>query len=255
MNKHVLMVVGIVVLSLLSVYIFCHLNDDSKKVAFILPHADDETIGAGGLIFLLIEKGYKLHFDLMTSGNSLSPTLRIVDNYYNLNISKNESEAGRKGIIREDSFKQVMMILNVSDYSMHHIDDGTLTTDEAFEVMENLYLKEGYTIFYTTTGDGNPDHHACHEAMRRMQEKYPDLKYRQFPVYYYHHQQAKPEPLNSQYLDVNIDKYGNTKKKLFQVYYNINTILPSFYPRSDGVIGFGPERVYYNKDSIVELSQ
>jgi LmbE family N-acetylglucosaminyl deacetylase len=224
-------------------------NDSDKKVAFILPHADDETIGAGGLISMLVEKGYRLHFDLMTSGNGIGHGTIRVDNYYNVRLPENVSEKDRKRMIREDSFKQVMMILNVNDYSMHHVDDGTLTTDEVYKVMEDLYLKEGYTVFYTTTGDRNPDHHACHEAMRRMQEKYPDLKYRQFPIYYYFYDRGitKPtEPLNSQYVDVNVDMYGNMKKRMFQVYYNINTILPSFYPRSDGVIGFGPERIYYN---------
>ncbi|MDR2829511.1 MAG: PIG-L family deacetylase [Methanobrevibacter sp.] len=255
MNKHVLIVLGIVLLSLLFVYLYSQVNNhDDKKVAFIISHADDETIGAGGVISILIKSGYKLHFDLMTSGNSLAPTLRIVNNYYNASISKDMNDADRKGIIREDSFKQVMKVINVTNYRTHGFDDGALTTDEVFSVMEDLYLKDGYTTFYTTTGDGNPDHHACHEAMKRMKEKYPNLKYRQFPIYYYHQQQAKPEPLNINYVDVNVDKLNQTKKELFQVYYNINTLLPSFYPRSDGVIGFGPERIYYNNDSIAELS-
>jgi LmbE family N-acetylglucosaminyl deacetylase len=254
MKKYVL-IVGIVILFMLSVCLFNYVNqgDDSKKVAFILPHADDETIGAGGIISKLIDKGYKLHFDLMTSGNSLAPKLRVVDNYYNVNVPNNANGSDRKGIIREDSFKQVMKVINMSDYKVHGIDDGTLNSEEVFSVMEDLYLKEGYKIFYTTTGDGNPDHNACHQAMKRMQEKYPNLEYRQFPVYYYHQQQAIPEPLNSKHEDVNVDYYSNTKKEMFQVYYNINTLLPSFYPRSDGVISFSPERIYYNTESLVEL--
>ncbi|MDR2831293.1 MAG: PIG-L family deacetylase [Methanobrevibacter sp.] len=248
------------------------LVDSHEKVAFIIPHADDETIGAGGIISMLSNSGCKLHFDLMTSGNKIgvgtisvddyykanvskmhylgdigNNTIKI-DNYYNVNISKNVSEGDRKGIIREDSFKQVMKVINVTNYKTHGFDDGALTTDEVFSVMEELYLKDGYTTFYTTTGDGNPDHHACHEAMKKMKEKYPNLKYRQFPIYYYFMGRGRTnptQPLNYNYIDVNVNKYGNMKKRMFSVYYNIHIILPSFYPHSDGLISDGMERIYY----------
>jgi LmbE family N-acetylglucosaminyl deacetylase len=233
------------------------IKQNSEKIAFILPHADDETIGAGGVISMLAEKGYTLRFELMTSGNAIANGMLIVNNYYNVSIPKNASEKDRKGLIREDSLKQVMKIFNITNYTFHGIDDGALTPDVAFKVMENLYLKEGYKTFYTPTGDGNPDHNACHQAMKKMQEKYPDLNYRQFPVYYYlkdgNRIKTIPEPLNSKYIDLNVDKYANKKKEMFQVYYNVNMLLPIFYSHSDGLIAFGPERIYYNHDSIKEL--
>ncbi|MDR2544393.1 MAG: PIG-L family deacetylase [Methanobrevibacter sp.] len=222
---------------------------NTMEIAFIIPHADDETIGASGIISMLLNSGYKLHFDLMTSGNGIGSNTIKVCNYYNVNIPANESERGKKGRIREDSFKQVMKIINVTDYKLHGIDDGALNTDQVFSVMENLYLKKRIKVFYTTTGDRNPDHHACHEAMKKMQEKYPNLKYRQFPVYYYFMDHGKTKPTQSlfcSFVDVGVDAYANTIKNMFQVYYNIHTILPSFYPRSDGVISFSPERIYYN---------
>jgi hypothetical protein len=141
-----------------------------------------------------------------------------------------------------------MKILNVSDYSLHHLNDTKLTVDDAFNVMENLYLKEGYTIFYTTTGERNPDHHACYEAMKRMYEKYPNLKYRQFPIYYYFlaRDVTHPiEPLSNDYVDIQFNKYNSMKKEMFQVYYNIGTILPVSYPYSDGELSKGLERIYF----------
>jgi LmbE family N-acetylglucosaminyl deacetylase len=252
MKKFILIIIIIVVIL---TYIGCSYftNQNSEKIAFILPHADDETIGAGGVISELVEKGYILHFELMTSGDAIAPGLRTVSNYYNISIPKNASEEDRKGLIREDSFKQVMKIFNITDYNIHGIHDGGLTTDVAFKVMEDLYLKEGYKTFYTPTGDQNPDHNACHEAMKKMQKKYPDLNYRQFPVYYYHQNQVNPEPLNFKYMDLDVNNYADKKKEMFQVYYNINTLLPTFYPRSDGKIAFGPERIYHNHDSIKEF--
>ncbi|MDR1820172.1 MAG: PIG-L family deacetylase [Methanobrevibacter sp.] len=225
-------------------------NAHHEKIAFIIPHADDETIGASGIILMLLNSGYKLHFDLMTSGNGIGSNTLKVHNYYNCEHQPNESERGIKGRIREDSFKQVMKIINVTDYKLHGIDDGALNTDQVFSVMENLYLKEGYKIFYTTTGDRNPDHHACHEAMKRMHEKHPNLKYRQFPIYYYFYDHGKTKPTQSlfnNFIDVGVDVYAGTIKEMFQVYYNIHTILPTFYPRSNGVISFSPERIYYDK--------
>ncbi|MDR2873160.1 MAG: PIG-L family deacetylase [Methanobrevibacter sp.] len=253
-KKVILIAITIVAIIIVLAYTGGYFIDqDSEKIAFILPHADDETIGAGGVISMLAEKNCTLHFELMTSGNAISGVLRRMNNYYNVSIPKNASESTRKGLIREDSFKQVMKIFNNSNYILHGIDDGGLTTDDAFKTMEDLYLKDGYKTFYTTTGDGNIDHNAAHEALKKMQEKYPDLKYRQFPVYHYHNTQAIPEPANPNYIDLDVDKYANKKKEMFQVYYNINTILPSFYPRSDGEIAFGPERIYHNHDSIKEF--
>jgi LmbE family N-acetylglucosaminyl deacetylase len=250
-KKNILIIIVIVIiLTCIGSYF---INQNSEKIAFILPHADDETIGAGGVISMLVEKGYTLHFELMTSAGAIFTGALPVKNYYNVSIPKNATEENRKGLIREDSFKQVMKIFNISNYNIHGIPDGGLTPDVAFKVMEDLYLKEGYKTFYTPTGDGNIDHNACHEAMKKMEEKYPDLNYRQFPVYYYHHTQANPEPSNSKFTDLNVDKYANKKKEMFQVYYNINTLSKEFYPRSDGEIAFGPERIYHNHDSIKEL--
>jgi LmbE family N-acetylglucosaminyl deacetylase len=100
------------------------LNNAHQKVAFNLPHPDDETIDAGEIISLLLAFGSHVHFDLMASGNggiANTPLSFRANNYYNATISQNASEQDRKGIIREDSFKQVMKILNVTDYSLHHL--------------------------------------------------------------------------------------------------------------------------------------
>jgi LmbE family N-acetylglucosaminyl deacetylase len=215
-----------------------------EKVAFIIPHPDDETIGAGGTIQRIIENGSTVHFELMTSGDAITSELLTVTNYYNINIPANASEDYKKKLIRQDSFKRVMAIFG-TDYDIHGYDDGTLNENVVFTTMENLYLNEGYTVFYTVTGDGNIDHRACYNGMKMMREKYPNLKYREFPIYYYHTVRETPMPLTKNYTDINVNKYSSKKKSAFQVYYNIHTIIPAFYPWSDGLYSIGPERMYY----------
>ncbi len=216
-----------------------------EKVAFIIPHPDDETIGAGGTIQRIMENGSTVHFELMTSGDAITSQLLSVTNYYNVAIPANATAEDKKKLIREDSFKQVMSVLGCTNYNIHSFDDGALNANVVFTTMENLYLKEGYTVFYTTTGDGNGDHLACQQGMAMMKEKYPNLKYRQFPIYYYHATRATTSALTNNYTDVNVNKYAAKKKSAFQVYYNIHTILNTFYPYSDGLYSISPERIYY----------
>lgn len=217
---------------------------ENGKVAVILPHPDDETIGLGGTIQMLMESGNTVHCELMTSGNSVGSGLRTVENYYGINISSNASEADRKKLIREDSFKRVMAIYGCQ-YNIEGYGDGSLNSDIVFATMENLYLKGGYTTFYTVTGDVNGDHLACQEAMIKMKEKYPNLKYRQFPIYWYRSSTPEPTPIVNNFTDINVNKYISKKQKAFQVYYNINTILSTFYPYSSGELSSSPERIYY----------
>jgi LmbE family N-acetylglucosaminyl deacetylase len=216
----------------------------SEKVAFIIPHPDDETIGAGGTIQRIMENGSAVHFELMTSGDSVTSQLLTVKNYYNIDIPSGATADYKKKLIRQDSFKRVMAIYG-AEYNIHGYDDGTLNSDIGFTTMENLYLNGGYTVFYTVTGDGNSDHLACYQGMQKMKEKYPNLKYREFPIYYYHTNRATPMALTNNYTDIYVNNYATKKKSAFQVYYNINTILSTFYPWSDGLYSIGPERIYY----------
>ncbi len=216
----------------------------SNKVAIILPHPDDETIGMGGNIQILKSNGSDIRCVLMTSGDAVGSKLRPVKNYYNITIPENASKTETKKLIREDSFKRVMDLWG-TEYEMKGIDDGTLTADMVFKTMEDLYLMDNFTEFYTVTGDENPDHRACYDGMKRMMEKYPQLKYREFTIYYYRASRSTPLALTDNYADVDVSKFISQKKAAFQVYYNINTITPEFYPYSDGLKQASPERIYY----------
>jgi LmbE family N-acetylglucosaminyl deacetylase len=216
----------------------------NKKIAIILPHPDDETIGMGGTIPMLKDNGNQVHCVLMTSGNAISSDLRIVNNYYNVTIPENASKTEKKKLIREDSFRRVMDLYGC-DYETKGIDDGDLSNETAFQTMEKLYLNGNYTEFYTVTGDGNNDHLACYQAMKMMMEKYPELKYREFPIYYYHANHKNPKTLTDNFTDVDVSNFIVKKQEAFQIYYNINTIIPEFYPYSTGYYQASPERIFY----------
>ncbi|WP_321421748.1 PIG-L family deacetylase [uncultured Methanobacterium sp.] len=220
-------------------------SSSTEKVAFIIPHPDDETIGAGGTIGKLMSTGTRIHFELMASGDGEGATLLNVTNYYKIDIPANSSASYNKKLIREDSFKRVMAIYGCDDYNMQGYSDGTVTAAEVFTTMEDLYLNQGCNVFYTVTGDGNSDHMACYQGMLMMEMKYPNLKYREFPIYYYHASRPASLALTNNYTDESVSQYTSKKLSAFQVYYNINTIRPIFYPYSDGLYSNSPERMYY----------
>lgn len=209
----------------------------SNKVVIILPHPDDESIGMGGLIQKLQKEGKEVHCVLLASGNGITDKVPLCENYYNLTIPENASKSDRKKIIREDSFKKVMKIYNCS-YEMKGLDDGSITNETAYKVMEDKY-KEGFSEFYTTTGDHNMDHLGCHNAMKSMLEKYPQLEYRQFPIYWHASPKYKPMPIKADnFTDYDIKEFIPKKKEAFEVYYNINIF-------KRGLYNLDVDRIYY----------
>jgi LmbE family N-acetylglucosaminyl deacetylase len=213
-----------------------HVNS-SNKVVVILPHPDDESIGMGGVIQKLKNEGKEVHCVLLASGNGITDKVPLCDNYYGLEIPQNATKAERKKIIREDSFKKVMAIYNCS-YELMGLDDGSISNDTAYKIMEDKY-REGYSEFYTTTGDYNIDHLGCHNAMKSMLEKYPQLKYRQFPVYWHASPKYKPVPIAAEnFTDYDVKEFLPKKKEAFEVYYNIGIF-------NRGLYGLNVERIYY----------
>jgi LmbE family N-acetylglucosaminyl deacetylase len=208
-----------------------------NKVVIFTPHDDDETIGMGGLIQKLKGEGKEVHVVVMCSGNGVANNL---NNYYNAPVLSNATPADSKKIIRKDAFVRVMNIDGVS-YEIIGLDDGGTSDENVFRVMNRMYY-EGYGEFYTTTGDYNIDHQHCADAMKLMMEKHPQLKYRQFPVYWHAADNGTvrfvPTPLVNNYTDYNVSEYLPIKKEALQVYYNIELFPVSRYQTDI-------ERMYY----------
>lgn len=213
-------------------------KSSNNKVAIISPHPDDETIGMGGFIQRLESEGKEVHVVVMCSGNGIPNKVRV-ENYYNVTIPSNATQADRKKLIREDAFVRVMNIYGVSYEIIGHNDSGT-TDDDVFSVMERL-RKEGYGEFYTTTGDYNVDHQHCSNGMALMMGKYPSLKYRQFPVYWHATDNGTlyiPKPIVNIHTDYNVSQYLPKKLEALNVYYNIQIF-------DEGEYQTDIERIYY----------
>lgn len=208
-----------------------------NNVVIFSPHPDDETIGMGGLIQKLKSEGKKVHVVVMCSGNGIKNNL---SSPYNVNISANATPADRKKDIREDAFVRVMNTYGISYEIIGLNDDGT-TDKNVYSEMERMYY-EGYGEFYTTTGDYNSDHEHCADAMTLMMEKYPQLKYRQFPVYWHAANNGPkifvPTPIVNNYTDYNVSEYLPIKQEALQIYYNIHVFQVGEYQTNT-------ERIYF----------
>jgi LmbE family N-acetylglucosaminyl deacetylase len=208
-----------------------------NKVVIFTPHPDDETIGMGGLIAKLKSEGKEVHVVLMCSGNGVGNDL---SSYYKVHILSNATPADRKKDIREDAFVRVMNIYGIS-YEIIGLDDGGTTEKNIFKVMERMYY-DGYGEFYTTTEDYNVDHQHCADAMKLLMEKYPQLKYRQFPIYWHAADNGPeryvPAPIINNYTDYNVSEYLPKKQEALQVYCNIQLFPVERYQTNI-------ERIYY----------
>ncbi|MGZ7208957.1 MAG: PIG-L deacetylase family protein [Methanobacterium sp.] len=235
----IIVIIGIITLIYL-IYPTSVGSTSNNKVVIFAPHPDDETIGMGGLIQRLKSEGKEVHVVVMCSGNGISSKVPLCYNYYGLNIPANASPADRKKIIREDSFKRAVGIYGVS-YEMIGLDDSGTTDENVFNVMDRM-RKEGYGEFYTTTGEFEVDHLHCANAMKLMMEKYPQLKYRQYPVYWHASnngpERFKPVPIVNNYTDYNVVEYLPLKLKALQVYNNIQIFPVGLYQANI-------ERIYY----------
>jgi len=211
-----------------------------NKVVIIAPHPDDETIGMGGIIQKLKSEGKEVHVVVMCSGNGITNKVPLTYNYYNLTIPANASLADKKRLIREDSFQRVMSIYNTS-YEIIGLNDSGTTDENVFDVMDRM-RQEGYGEFYTTTGDHEIDHLHCADALKLMMDKYPQLKYRQFPIYWHAANNGPlkypPIPLVNNYTDYDVSGYNSQKLEALQVYYNIQIFQVGLYQTNI-------ERIYY----------
>lgn len=114
------------------------LNEDQKCLC-LCPHADDESIGMGGLLSL-----YPKNFDiiLLTDGRKgikdLSPE----------EVTK----------IREEEFKNAMQVAGISDYRFLRIEDKKLF--DGFNEFKKISLEKYDYVFVPNIIDQHPDHKA-----------------------------------------------------------------------------------------------
>ena len=125
----------------------------SDKILIVAPHADDETIGAGGL---LSKYGKQCDVWLITDGRKgNTPTAQYTEEEL-IAVRKNE-------------FKQVMDYFEVNDYSFFGLTDGNASV-EINRIYKKSIIEYNY-IFIPNRNEKHPDHVAVYKAFIKMKKR------------------------------------------------------------------------------------
>lgn len=133
--------------------------EQNEKCLCLCPHADDESIGMGGLLSI-----YPKNFDvvLLTDGRK--------------GIKGIEAQEVIK--IREEEFLCAMRVAGIENHSFLKAEDKKLV--EAFEIFKKIDLSQYDYIFVPNIIDQHPDHKAVSLLLNKLIESgakiKPDLK-------------------------------------------------------------------------------
>lgn len=123
-------------------------NIKNKRVLFVFPHPDDESVMAGGLIQRLIGLGFEVTVLSITEGESG----KIHINGKGRSVRE----------IRSSEFAKAMAMLKVSDWVMWNFEDGRLRQKQDWKKRLKKFVKQmnfGLVISYDLSGvSGHPDH-------------------------------------------------------------------------------------------------
>lgn len=131
-----------------------------ERVVVLAPHPDDETLGCGGAIRLLVEGGKKVMVLFLTSGDKADPA-------HALSIQHVHSEDPRRShitgysLLREKESARALSVLGVGDYEFLRFPDREvhLHYRDAFEMLLNAVDEyEPDTIYAPSMVELNPDH-------------------------------------------------------------------------------------------------
>lgn len=128
-----------------------HLSQPAgERVVVLAPHPDDETLGCGGTIRLLIEAGKKVKVVFLTSGDKGDPAAAIYGGGYSL--------------LREKEAEKALSILGVSDYEFLRFPDREIHREYKDVLKGLLKIVEEFmpdVIYSPSLIELNPDHRAA----------------------------------------------------------------------------------------------
>ncbi len=140
------------------------------KTMVIAPHADDETLGCGGTISLLVQAGIEVHIVFVSDGSMSHPN------------SSKYNEAAR-AVLRQNEAIAAAAILGVPENccSFMKLKDGAVPHygDRGFDeavagITKIISGVKPLNVFLPFENDPHPDHIACWqittEALKKMDE-------------------------------------------------------------------------------------
>lgn len=132
---------------------------EGQKALCLCPHADDESIGMGGVLSLFAK-----NFDviLLTDGRKGIKDLST-------------EEVIKK---REDEFECAMQVAGINEYTFLHAEDKQLLDN--FDIFKTINIEKYDYIFIPNIIDQHPDHKAVGLLLKKLLESgvkiKPDLK-------------------------------------------------------------------------------
>lgn len=150
------------------------------KVVVLAPHPDDETLGCGGTIHLLIGTRKKVKVIFLTSGDKGDPDQEACP------IPCNSEERGATPVtdyarIREKEAERALRVLGVSEYEFLRFPDRGVYEhyeDALRMLLENVASFGADTIYSPSMVELNPDHRAAAALSMEVQRKSVERPYR-----------------------------------------------------------------------------
>lgn len=126
---------------------------NTDKILIVAPHPDDECIGTGGL---LLKYATQCDVIVLTDGRQ----------------GQGNHPPAEEKKIRKQEFLHEMKFLNVHDFKMLEIEDGTLLSH--IDCLRDFPMHDYNIIFVTGIQDGHPDHKAAFMSVREAVQKMSD---------------------------------------------------------------------------------
>lgn len=130
-------------------------HPEGERVFVIAPHPDDESIGCGGTISLLLRSNKSVKVAFLTSGEKADPSHPAA------RITNKTEQITEYALIREKEAVKALRVLGVSDYEFLRFPDREL--HDCYErALERLMIMMGQyrpdTIYSPSPVELHPDH-------------------------------------------------------------------------------------------------
>jgi LmbE family N-acetylglucosaminyl deacetylase len=140
-----------------------------NKAIVLAPHPDDETLGCGGTIRLLLKAKKQIKVVFLTSGDKADPANKLSQVRASSLPGKDRDNPGSSSgphvseyaLLREKEAVKALGVLGVSDYEFLRFPDRELRTQYKSVFERLLEIVEAYmpdTIYSPSVVELNPDH-------------------------------------------------------------------------------------------------
>lgn len=149
-----------------------------ERVIILAPHPDDETLGCGGTITLLLDAGKSVRIVFLTSGDKGDPDHRL-------------SHGAAYAVLREKEAVRALRVLGASDFEFLRFPDRevSLRREEIrARLLEIVNLYKPDSIYSPSMVELNPDHRAT-AALALDLQRFPEGS---FPVRLVFYEVAAP---------------------------------------------------------------